>query len=173
MLDVACGRGRHALATAGLGLSCLAVDRDRDALRTLAAAAPARVCAVRADLEEGPGVPWREVAFGAVLVFRYLWRPRAAALARALRPGGLLVYETFTEAQRALPHGPRNPDFLLRPGELPSLFPGLVVLEHWEGRVDAPQPAALARLLAQAPAPSRRDSAQAACSASNGSAPSA
>jgi hypothetical protein len=87
-----------------------------------------------------------------VLVFRYLWRPLAPALAALLAPGGLLVYETFTLAQEKLPHGPRNPAFLLRPGELRELFPGLRVRLFEEGLFGAgPERQALARLVAERP----------------------
>ena len=88
---------------------------------------------------------------GALLVFRYLHRPLCAALAASLRPGGLLLYETFTTAQRELGYGPRNPAFLLEPGELPRLFPELEILETWEGLSPGPTPSALARLLARRP----------------------
>ncbi len=155
VLDVACGRGRHALAAATLGARVVGLDRNADALRALAGAARARglpVAPLRWDLETGHALPLAPGRFAAVLVFRYLHRPLADALAAALRPGGLLLYETFTIHQRDLPQGPSNPAFLLEPGELPRLFPGLRVEAHWEGRTPGPRPAALARLAARRPA---------------------
>ena len=77
---------------------------------------------------------------GAILVFRFLFRPLAPAISAALAPGGLLLYETFTVAQRALGSGPRRAEFLLEPGELRALFSDLEPLEHWEGRSDGPPP---------------------------------
>jgi hypothetical protein len=62
-------------------------------------------------------------------------RALAPALEALLAPGGLLVYETFTERQRELGHGPGNPAFLLTVGELPALFPGLQPLASIEGLV--------------------------------------
>jgi SAM-dependent methyltransferase len=157
VLDLACGAGRHALASAAAGLRTVAVDRDAAALSALAAAArtrgvQARVHPVRADLERGASIPLRAGAFAGVLVFRYLHRPLADALAALLRPGGLLVYETFTTAQRALGRGPRSPAFLLAPSELPALFPGLRVQSFEEGLFGDPEPEALARLVAIRPA---------------------
>jgi SAM-dependent methyltransferase len=160
VLDLACGEGRHVRAAAALCRAlCVGVDRRREALAALLRApgsvrGPGRLAAVCTDLESGRGTPLAPASCGALLVFRYLWRPLAAELAGLLRPGGLLLYETFTEHQRELPHGPGNPDFLLREGELPGLFPGLRVIEHREGpRVDAEGRAwHLASLAARRPA---------------------
>ena len=136
VLDLACGEGRYALATAALGIPCVAMDRSAPALRSLAGRARPRALPawpVRADLETPHGIPARPGVFGAVLVFRFLYRPLAPAIADALRPGGLLLYETFTHRQRELGQGPVNPAFLLDEGELPRLFPGLEVLCYEEG----------------------------------------
>jgi hypothetical protein len=107
------------------------------------------VAAVRADLEGPPALPVRIAAWGAVLVFRYLHRPLAPALAALLRPGGLLLYETFTRDQRELGHGPRNPAFLLERDELRGLFPELEIVGYEEGRFGEERPEALARLAAR------------------------
>jgi SAM-dependent methyltransferase len=154
VLDLACGSGRHALAVAGWGLPVVAMDRSRDALAELTARARAGslpVLGVRTDLETPLGIPVRAGTCGAILVFRFLFRPLAAAIAEALAPGGLLLYETFTIHQRDLGEGPRNPAFLLRDGELPELFASLEIVSHWEGLTPGPVPQALARLAARRP----------------------
>jgi SAM-dependent methyltransferase len=136
LLDLACGRGRHALLAAGWRVRVVALDRDGEALRALAAEAAQRRLALaplRADAEATSGLPLRTGSFGAVVVTRFLYRPLAPALAALLRPGGILVYETFTRRQRETAEGPRNPAFLLDDGELPRLFPQLEVLELAEG----------------------------------------
>jgi len=130
------------------------VDRSRDFLLQLqdrAASESLSIPCVQTDLESGHGIPLRAGACGAVLVFRYLHRPLAPAIEAALAAGGLLLYETFTLAQRELDHGPSNPLFLLAPGELPGLFPGLEVV-HFEECMDGrPRPDAVARLVARKP----------------------
>ena len=147
-LDVACGRGRNARALAAQGHAVVGVDRNAAHLRELARAAP--VACVRADLETGHGLPFAAGRFGAVLVFRYLHRPLLPELAALLVPGGLLVYETFTTAQRELGWGPRRDAFLLAPGELASFFPELETLAFDERLADEPE-GAQASLLARRP----------------------
>lgn len=136
-LDVACGRGRHALWLAARGLTVHAIDCRAEAVAALDALARQRHLPVRArvsDLETGtPDLP--RGAFDLVVVVHYLHRPLFPALVAALRPGGLLVYETFTRAQAARGK-PTNPAFLLEPGELVQLVAPLDVIAHREGAFD-------------------------------------
>jgi tellurite methyltransferase len=139
LLDLACGRGRHARLAAGWGLDVVGLDRDAAALHELAAHGRRLglpLALLRADAEATSGLPLRRACFGAVLVTRFLYRPLAPTLAALLRPGGLLVYETFTSRQRELGQGPTNPSFLLEEEELLRLFPALEVLDYAEGRRD-------------------------------------
>jgi len=154
VVDLACGRGRNALAAAAAGVRVLGIDRDAEALDALAVAAREQglpVQPLRADLETPHGIPVRPRSCGAILVFRFLFRPLAPAIAEALAPGGLLLYETFTIEQRSLPQGPRNPAFLLERGELARLFPRLEALDAWEGVRAGPEPEAVASLCARRP----------------------
>jgi SAM-dependent methyltransferase len=154
ILDLACGRGRHALALAERGVSCLGADRNEGALSELrehSRPLEGSVAVLQADLEAECGVPLKTGSCGAILVFRFLFRPVASAIESALVPGGLLLYETFTVAQLELGYGPRSRNFLLEPRELPGLFPGLEVLDYWEGTTAGEHPEALARLLARRP----------------------
>ena len=152
VLDLACGRGRHALAAARLGRFVIALDRSRSRLAELARAARAGGLPVQpllADVEASGALPLASASCGAVLVFRYLHRPLAPEIVRVLRPGGLLLYETFTRKQREIAEHPRNPAFLLEPGELPELFSALETLRAEEALVQAPAAEAVARLVAR------------------------
>ncbi len=149
VLDLACGYGRHSLAAARLGLPVLALDRDEKALRAIQRTGPPLVQCVRTDLEAGSELPVAPASCGAILVFRFLFRPLARAIVEALRPGGLLLYETFTTHQRNLGQGPENPAFLLDPNELPKLFRPLQPLAYEEVVTRGSRPAALARLAAR------------------------
>lgn len=132
VLDLACGRGRHAAAAIARGARVVAVDRDPLALADLPEAAHA-VCA---DLEADPWPAQLDPpgGFDAILVANYLFRPRLDLLPPRLAPGGLLLYETFG-AGNARYGRPANPDFLLRPGELFALCQrhGLTVLAYESG----------------------------------------
>lgn len=138
VLDVACGRGRHALWLASAGFDVHAIDRNPDAIAFLRATAErlhlsltAEVVDLEGDHPPDPGTS----AYDAILVFNYLHRPLMPALRAALKPGGRLFYETFTARQAEKGH-PKNPDFLLQDGELAQLVAPLTVLRSREGEVD-------------------------------------
>ncbi|MCL4683753.1 methyltransferase domain-containing protein [Myxococcota bacterium] len=164
VLDLACGRGRHACLLGSWGLRVVALDRDRGALADLAADARSAALPVDplcADAETAAGLPFPPASFGAIVVTRFLFRPLSATLVAALKPAGLLVYETFTERNRIFRQGPVDPKFLLREGELPGLFPGLEVLAFQEGprlRPGTGGEEAVASLAARKPCPRNRSS---------------
>ena len=114
LLDVACGRGRHARYFAERGARVTAVDRDAEALTALADVA--NVLTEARDLEGAPW-PYAAASFDAVLVCNYLWRPALSDLLDTVRPGGVLLYETFMVGNEVYGK-PSRPDFLLRPNEL-------------------------------------------------------
>lgn len=136
-LDVACGRGRHALLLAAARFPVRALDRDEEAIRELAAIASRLGLPVTAEVIdlEVPGVELGHEEHDLIVVFRYLHRPLFPALIRALRPGGLLLYETFTRGQAGRGR-PSNPDYLLEESELPALVAPLEILRRREGEFD-------------------------------------
>ena len=152
VVDLACGRGRHAIPGVRAGLPLIGLDRSQEFLAELHARAEAlaeEIPCLRADLESGYEIPIRPGSCGAILVFRFLFRPIAPQIASLLAPGGLLLYETFTLGQRKLPYGPNNPEFLLSPGELPRLFPELEVESYLEQSEGGGRPNEIARLVAR------------------------
>lgn len=140
VLDVAAGHGRHTLALAALGLGVTAADIDVSAL----AGAPAEI--VVADLEGGAW-PFTGRRFDGIVVTNYLHRPHFPHLADALAPGGVLIFETFGQGNERLGR-PRNPDFLLAPGELLRAFEQLSVVAYEHGEEQAPRPAVRQRICA-------------------------
>jgi SAM-dependent methyltransferase len=144
-LDLACGAGRHARYLAGLGYRVEAVDRDAGALRALATVAG--VIPRNADLECGSW-PYSGRQFDAIVVTHYLHRPLLPCLLAALADGGVLIYETFAAGNERYGR-PRNPDFLLRRGELLEFARGrLQVVAYEDLHVEVPRPAMIQRLCA-------------------------
>lgn len=145
VLDVACGSGRHARWFAARGHLVDAVDRNAEALATLAAEAPVSVrCA---DIEAGAW-PYAADAFAGVVVTNYLHRPLFPHVLDALAPGGVLIYETFALGNERFGR-PSNPDFLLRPGELLEVVCGRLEVYAYEDLViEVPRPARVQRLCA-------------------------
>jgi len=162
-LDLACGAGRHAVLLAQQGYYVTGVDASSAALeiakerartagikvhRTSGFAVPdhgaakARLTLVEADLES-TSLPTE--SFDLILCVHYLQRSLFPQMERALRPRGMLVFETFTKANLDLGAGPRNPEFLLESHELRSAFPGLRTIFYRELRAGK----GIASLLAQ------------------------
>jgi len=149
VLDVAAGAGRNALFLARRGCQVEALDFAHAGLRLALATARReglRLGVVQADLTSYPLPVGR---YDAVINTRYLLRSLFPALRRALKPGGLVVFETFLVQQLTIGHA-RNPDFLLQPGELRAAFADLDIVSYEEGLfVDGSRDAYLARLLAR------------------------
>jgi len=155
VLDIACGTGRNAVYLAQHGFDVTGLDRLADALeraQDLAARSGVTIRAVQCDLEEpGALAGWQTAGHevDCVVVVRYLDRSLFPSLVRCLVPGGVLVYETFTVEQQRMGH-PRNPAFLLQPGELVAAFPTLEILFHEEDWHDG---AHTAQFIARRPGP--------------------
>jgi SAM-dependent methyltransferase len=147
-LDVASGEGRNAVFLAQQGFKVFAVERSLPGLeKTEALARESGVAArwasqfapahrheppltlVEADLESA-SLPAGQ--FHVVLCFKFLHRPLFPSIVQALRPNGVLVYETYTLAQMQFEGGPKNPEYLLRPGELREAFSAMEILFYSE-----------------------------------------
>jgi SAM-dependent methyltransferase len=146
VLDVAAGGGRHTRFFADRGHTVTAIDRDVSAL-----AAQPTIEIVQADLEDGSPWPLPGRSFGAVVVTNYLHRPLFPALMDALTPGGVLLYETFMEGNERFGR-PRQPEFLLKDGELLEWVRGRLSVTAYEARmISEPKMAMVQRIAARRP----------------------
>jgi|SRR5579863_7343040 len=147
VLDLAAGGGRHTRFFLDMGFAVTAVDRDIERLRPLAG----DNCDIRAvDLETGtPENAFASLGsrYDGIIVTNYLHRPLFAPIAAALLPGGVLIYETFAAGNERFGR-PRNPDFLLHPGELVEAFARLTIAAFEQGEVRRPRPAVIQRIAA-------------------------
>lgn len=143
VLDVACGSGRHAAFLARHGFMVEGVDIDLSAC-----AAMQKVSLIQADLENAPW-PFAVGAYKGVVVTNYLHRPLFPRLIEALAPGGVLIYETFALGNERYGR-PKNPNFLLLPGELLEVARGkLAVLGYEDILLESPRLARVQRICAR------------------------
>jgi SAM-dependent methyltransferase len=147
-LDLAMGSGRNALYLTARGFQVTGVDASSVAValcREKAARLGLAVEAIVADLEDHP-LPKDE--YDLILDFHYLQRSLAGPIVQALRQGGVLFFETFTIDQLQFDYGPREPPYLLQPGELRDMFPELETLFYFEGVLEGDRgPKAVAQLI--------------------------
>lgn len=142
VLDLAAGNGRHTKLALDLGHAVLAIDRDIDPLAPLADRDGLEV--IQSDLEDGhdpfgPGGCLYQRRFSGIIVSNYLYRPQLPHLVAAVDPGGALIYDTFARGNETFSK-PRNPDHLLKSGELLAHVQGklqVIAYEHGIVRQDA------------------------------------
>jgi 2-polyprenyl-3-methyl-5-hydroxy-6-metoxy-1,4-benzoquinol methylase len=134
-LDVAGGVGRHAIWLAQrswrvklLDISEVGIKQAKEnAKRTgTAGSFSAEICDLNIMQDLG-----RE-QYDLVLVFFFLQRELFPALTSTLKPGGLLIYKTYTTEQKNFAGGLSHPMFLLEPNELLRAFGDLRVLHYHE-----------------------------------------
>lgn len=130
IVDVAAGRGRHAVPLARAGRRVIAVDIVASALADVRTAAP--IVAIAADAS---ALPLRDASVDAIVCVNFLDRDAMPRLSSLLRGGGTIIFETFTVAQRTLGRGPTSDAHLLERDELPLLLAPLAMLEYREGLV--------------------------------------
>ena len=136
-LDVAAGRGRNALALARVGMQVVAVDYSVEAMRLLAATARDARLAIWPIVANLDSFHLKDESFDAIVNINFLDRALFQSFVRALRPGGVLIADTFLVDQAAIGH-PRDPRFLLAHGELRALAGDLEIEEYREGPVTYP-----------------------------------
>ena len=145
VLDVAAGHGRHTHFFLLRGCKVTAVDEDISGLETLNGAKSVTI--VEADLEKGPW-PFEAESYDGIVITNYLHRPHFSHLITSLKPNGVLIFETFGQGNERLGR-PRNPDFLLTPGELLNAFSkDLLIVAYEHGIEHAPRPAVRQRVCA-------------------------
>ena len=131
-LDVACGRAGNAFHLASLGFDVYAWDISDTVIdwvnqHNKQRSEPLKVFAEVRDVVLHPPEP---ESFDVIAVSRFLDRSICDALMAALKPDGILLYETFTA-------GLNNKNYSLEASEITQLFSELNVLFHKETEVDA------------------------------------
>ncbi|GIU43402.1 type 12 methyltransferase [Shewanella sairae] len=148
VLDLACGSGRNGQWFSQKGYQVTYLDRN---LSGLLLQTKDNIELLEWDLEDGSAPTLPRHQYDLVLVFNYLHRPLFSQIINSVKPGGLIIYETFTEQQAEIGR-PRNPDFLLKSNELKALFANWRCLHYSEDLFgELPNASYKAQLIAQKP----------------------
>ena len=147
VLDVAMGNGRNAIFLARAGFTVEGVDKSPDAVHEAIIAsqkAGISVTATVADLEKEYHIA--HDVYDVIICFNYLQRSLIPYIKKGIRPGGVVVYETFIVDQAQFGR-PRNPAHLLQHNELLDMFHDFRCLRYREGILAERK--AIASLIAQ------------------------
>lgn len=146
VLDLACGKGRHTRACLERGHKVTAVDIDKAGLDDIAGVPDLRI--IPADLENGPW-PLDDQTFDLVIVANYLWRPLLPRIGAAVKPLGILCYETFAVGNERYGK-PSRSEFLLKKDELLQAYSSDFRTMHYShGTESDPTPAVRQRYAGQ------------------------
>jgi len=134
-LDVAGGVGRHSIWLAQRGWRVKLLDISEVGIQQAmenakrsgtASSISADICDLNTMQDLG-----RE-QYDLVVVFFFLQRELFHALLDVIKPGGILIYKTYTTEQKNFSGGPSHPMFLLEPNELLRAFSSLRILHYHE-----------------------------------------
>lgn len=130
-LEIACGTGANALFLARQGFVVDALDISEVAVRRAARLARQQGLPARFMVYDAIDFPYPEHTYHLVLNFYFLERRIFPGLLRTLKPGGVLIFETFN-LRRLERHRQARKEHLLALGELLHLLAPLEVLHYQE-----------------------------------------
>lgn len=130
-LDLACGLGANALLLAERGFHVSAWDVSPVAIKQLQGFAASEKIKIQTQCRDVILSPPEGNSFDLIVVSDFLHRSLCPAISHALKPGGVLYYQTFCRDKLTL-KGPSNPDYLLADNELLRLFASLRVRHYRE-----------------------------------------
>jgi tellurite methyltransferase len=131
-LDVAGGVGRHAIFLARHGWKVTLVDISSLGIGLARENAKELGGLINYQVSQVATASWDQSHYDIVMVFFYLEQGIFPQLFNALRPGGLLIYKTYTHLASKFGKGPRHPMHLLKENELLHAFPEMTVLHYME-----------------------------------------
>lgn len=136
VLDLACGKGQNGLALKQHNIDVLFADIQQAHLDNLLEHHKVDQSNVWcADFESETqidAIKLSKMQLQGAIVFRYLHRALFDALKKSVKPGGFVIYETFTEQNKQFGR-PNREQFLLKKNELKTLFKGWEILFYFEG----------------------------------------
>ena len=134
-LDLACGRAGNSIYLAKRGYDVDAIDNSQvvlEQVREYADAERLPINCIKRDVEN-QGLNSKQ--YDIIIVSFFLYREISDQIIHALKPKGLLFYQTWSQLQ-CDKAGPNNPNFRLESGELLKLFSALTpVVYHEHGLI--------------------------------------
>ena len=130
-LDLACGRGGNALLLAECGYQVDAWDISDVAVLSLQALAKEHQLTVFPQIMDTIDLPALNNIYDVIIISYFLQRDLFPWLIAALKPGGLIFYQTFTQT-KVSDRGPKNNDFRLADQELIKQLSFLQLLVYRE-----------------------------------------
>ena len=130
-LDYACGLAANGRWLAAKGYAVSAWDASVVAIDKLKQFAEKNKLKLRAEVHDLEKCPPNAPAFDVIAVGFFLHRPTLRNLYQALKPNGLLFYQTFLGEQKN-GRGPSNANFRLKPDELTEVFADMEILFYRE-----------------------------------------
>jgi tellurite methyltransferase len=135
VLDIAGGVGRHAIWLAERGwqvrlldISDVAIAQANENIKLSRI-----VGSIVTEIQDLDGSKdFGREQYDLILGFFFLQRKLFPALAAALKPGGHLIYKTYTTEHTQFGKGPSHPMFLLEPNELLQAFSSMRILHYHE-----------------------------------------
>ncbi|MBD3610812.1 MAG: methyltransferase domain-containing protein [Gammaproteobacteria bacterium] len=124
-LEIACGLGANTLLLAQHGLEVDAWDISQVAVDKLQAIANKHGLNVHTQARDVVNQPPEVEQYDVIVVSFFLERSLMPALINALKPGGIIYYQTF--ARENATSGPSNPAFRLDKNELLTCFNSLTI----------------------------------------------
>jgi SAM-dependent methyltransferase len=131
-LDLAGGAGRHAIWLAKQGWDVTLIDLSETGVELARQNAGPLAPHIHLVIDDLTQFRASQTQFDVVMGFFYLEREIFPEIVKAVRPGGVLLYKTYTTDQLKLPGGPKDASHLLAPGELLRLVSGMRVLHYCE-----------------------------------------
>ena len=120
-LDLACGYGSNAICLAMNGLNVSAWDISIIALEKLSLRSKELDFIINCEIRDVLQQPPEPDTFDIIVVSKFLDRKLIKHIRHAIKPNGLIFYQTFIK-DRIIKSGPENPNYQLNENELLDFF---------------------------------------------------
>jgi len=134
-LDIAMGEGRNTLFAASLGYEAWGVDISDIGISRAQSLARENKLTIHTQIADLDNFKIDENTYDLIICFYFLDRSLFEGILKGLKPGGILIFETFTVDY--LKYSGFKREWVLEKNELREAFSGLNVLDYQE--VDEPK----------------------------------